>query len=295
MADAFGCAKETFVKLSLIICTRDRAGPLAACLAAVGAIDHPGAWELVVVDNGSRDGTVVSFDAFCAAARFPVRRVWAPDPGLSNARNAGLAAARGELILFTDDDCYVAPGILGAVEAAFADASVGYATGRVLLHDPDDARVTINESTLPLRFAPRRFLPAGAVKGACLAFRRAALEAISASGAAFDPLFGSGALFPAEDADAAQRVSLAGWAGVYDPAIVVRHHHGRRGGDVARLRRAYDLGRGAFHAKLLGQKGGLGPGLRAWAGLPRRALDRPALLAGELKGAGWYWWKRLGG
>ena len=202
-----------------------------------------------------------------------------------------MAAAAGDLLLFTDDDCYVAPDILDATVAAFADPAVGFVTGRVRLFDPADARVTINESLEPLRFAAGSFVPAGAVKGANLAFRRAVLDAIGP----FDPLFGSGAHFPAEDADAAMRASLAGWDGVYDPAIVVDHHHGRKAGDVAALHRAYDLGRGAFHAKLLGLRGGLRPGLRAWAGLPRRAWARPPLLAGELSGAGRYWWLRARG
>ena len=271
--------------ISLIICTRDRAGPLRRCLDAVAGIAFGGEWELVVVDNGSTDATATVVADFAAAQAFAVRYVLQPVPGLSNARNAGVAAAAGDLLLFTDDDCYVEPGILDAVAAAFADLTVGYATGRVRLFDPTDAPVTINESTVPQHFAPRRFLPAGAVKGANLAFRRVVFDAIGP----FDPLFGSGAAFPAEDADAAMRASLAGWTGVYDPAIVVWHHHGRKPGDIARLHRSYDVGRGAFHAKLLGLRGGLRPGLRAWAGLPRRALSRRGLLAGELAGALGYW------
>lgn len=271
--------------ISLIICTRNRAGPLGRCLAAAAGIVHTGDWELVVVDNGSTDATGAVVADFAATVGFPVVPVVQPVPGLSNARNAGVAAARGDLILFTDDDCYVEADILDAALAAFADPAVGFASGRVRLFDADDHPVTINESTVPLRFPARRFLPAGAVKGANLAFRRAVLDAIGP----FDPLFGSGALFPSEDADAAMRAALAGWDGVYDPAIVVWHHHGRKAGDVAGLYRSYDIGRGAFHAKLLGLKGGLAPGLRAWAGLPGRARQRAGLLQGELAGALGYW------
>lgn len=271
--------------ISLIICTRNRAGPLGRCLEAVAEIDHAGDWELVVVDNGSTDTTPAVVADFAATARFRVVPVFQPVPGLSNARNAGVAAATGDLILFTDDDCYVAPDMLDAAARAFADPAVGYASGRVRLFDPEDFPVTINESLVPLRFPARRFLPAGAVKGANLAFRKAVLDAIGP----FDPLFGSGALFPSEDADAAMRAALAGWEGVYDPAIVVWHHHGRKAADVAGLYRSYDVGRGAFHAKLLGLKGGLRQGLRAWAGLPGRAWRRRGLLQGELAGALGYW------
>lgn len=267
--------------ISLVICTRNRAGPLARCLGAVARIVHAGRWEAVLVDNGSTDGT----RAVIETAGGPVRYVHQPIKGLSNARNAGVAAARGALILFTDDDCYPEPDLLDAVVRAFSDPAVGFATGRIRLYDPDDAPTTINESTTPLTFPPRRFLPAGAVKGANLAFRRAVLDAIGP----FDPRFGSGASFPSEDADAAQRAALAGWTGVYAPEMVVWHHHGRKAADLPALHRQYDVGRGAFHAKLLTLKGGLAPGLRAWAGLPKRAFARRGLLAGELAGAWGYW------
>jgi len=273
------------VTISLIICTRNRAGPLQRCLDAITATVFAGTWELIVVDNGSSDATSAVVADFAEGQAFPVRCVSQPLKGLSNARNAGVAAAAGDLIFFTDDDCYVEAGTLTAVAAAFADARIGYASGRVRLFDPGDYPVTINESTEPLRFAARRFLPAGMVKGANLAFRKSVLEAIGP----FDPLFGSGALFPSEDADAAMRAALAGWEGIYDPGIVVWHHHGRKEADAAALYRSYDVGRGAYHAKLIGLKGGFWPGLRAWAGLPRRAWHRAGLLRGELDGALGYW------
>lgn len=275
--------------LSLIICTRDRAVQLGPCLDAVARIDHAGRWEAVIVDNGSTDATAEVIEAFAGRVAFPVRHVYEPVSGLGNARNAGIAAAHGALILFTDDDCYVEPDILGAVTEAFVDPAVGFVTGRVRQFDAADAPVTINESTAPLRFAPRQFLPAGTVKGANLAFRRATLDAIAENGLAFDPRFGSGSLFPSEDADAAQRASLAGWVGAYAPQIVVWHHHGRKLADVAALHRSYDLGRGAFHAKLIGLRGGLAPGLVAWASLPRRAFRRHSMLRWELAGAIRYW------
>ena len=278
--------------LSLIICTRNRATQLASCLDAVAGIDYAGRWEAVIVDNGSSDGTVAVIEAFAGRPDFPVRYVFEPVPGLGNARNAGIAAAQGQLLLFTDDDCYVEPDILSAVASAFANPAIGFVTGRVRLFDPADAPVTINESTVPRRFPPRRFLPAGLVKGANFAFRAATLAAIAEHGSAFDARFGSGSLFASEDADAAQRACLSGWAGSYDPRVIVWHHHGRKDADIAALQKSYDIGRGAFHAKLLGLRGGLLPGLSAWAGLPRRALTRRGLLRWEIAGAISYWCSR---
>jgi glycosyltransferase involved in cell wall biosynthesis len=273
------------LSISLVICTRNRATQLQRCLDAVAHLVADDRFELVLVDNGSTDATAAVIARFEAAAPLAVRAVVEAAPGLSNARNAGVAAANGDVLLFTDDDCYVDSGLIAATRAVFADPAVGFASGRVRLFDASDYPTTINESTAPLRFVARQFLPAGTVKGANLAFRRIVLEAIAENGLPFDPLFGSGAHFASEDADAAMRASLAGWVGVYAPDIVVWHHHGRKAGDVAALHRTYDVGRGAFHAKLFGLRGGLGPALRAWAGLPRRAWRRPALLRWELAGA----------
>lgn len=281
--------------ISLIICTRNRAAQLGGCLAALAALRLPGNWELVMVDNGSTDATRATIEAFRDRVAFPVRYVQEAVPGLSNARNAGLAAARGALIAFTDDDCYVDPQLLARTVAAFERRpELGYVSGRILLHDPDDYPATINESTEPRNFAPGRYLPPGAIRGANLGFRRAALDAIGG----FDPRFGSGARFPAEDIDAACRCSLRGWAGAYDPSIVVSHHHGRKAADVAKLFRAYDYGRGAYHAKLLLHDRAPGAALRGWAGLPRRIRTRPSTLWWELAGAAGYvqsWFGRRAG
>ena len=270
--------------ISLIICTRNRAAQLGGCLDAVAGLRFSGSWELVMVDNGSTDATGATIEAFAARVPFPVRIAHQPVPGLSNARNAGLAVAAGRLIAFTDDDCYADPALLTRTVAAFARPELGYVSGRILLHDPTDFPATINESTEPRHFPPGRYLPPGAIRGANLGFRRAALDAIGG----FDPLFGSGARFPAEDIDAACRCSLRGWAGAYDPSIVVSHHHGRKAADVHELFQAYDYGRGAYHAKLLLHDRAPRAALRGWAGLPRRMRARPSTLWWELAGAAGY-------
>jgi glycosyltransferase involved in cell wall biosynthesis len=98
-------AAKPFV--SVIICTRDRAASLARTLdSLVIASPHvKKRWELLVVDNGSSDGTADVIASF--ADRLPIRRVWQPVAGLSNARNAGVVEAKGDYILWTDDDVIV--------------------------------------------------------------------------------------------------------------------------------------------------------------------------------------------
>lgn len=262
---------------------------LGACLEKIAAIDYAGTWELVVVDNGSSDNTAGVVASFAASAPMEVKYVHQPVKGLSNARNAGIAAAKGEIIAFTDDDCYVEPSFLTATVAAFKDPTLGYVSGRILLHDPTDFPATISLSTEPKLLPRGEYVVPGVLKGANMAFRREVLASIRG----FDPLFGSGAPFPAEDCDAAARASLAGWNGKYDPAIVVAHHHGRKADSIAALHRDYDVGRGAYHAKLLLSCGAPSHALRGWVGLPRRVRWRPSCGYWESYGAARYAWAWL--
>lgn len=235
--------------VSLIICTRNRARQLALCLAAVGAIRNQHPWELIVVDNASdTTDTVQVVRKFAANAAIPIRFVIETQLGLARGHNAGVARARGRILAFTDDDCYPAPDYIDALCAAFeADDKLGYLSGRILLHDPTDLPLTINESLTPRVFPPRRYVQTGDVQGANMAFRAEVLAAIGG----FDPWFGPGAPFNAEDIDAAARASLAGWRGAYCPTVVVSHHHGRKPAEAVRIWRSYATGRGAYNMKLL--------------------------------------------
>lgn len=125
---------------------------------------------------------------------------------------------------------------------------MGYIAGRVMLHDPADAPVTINKSDTPDTFPARHYLFPGTVIGANMALRRQVL--IDVGG--FDPLFGPGAPFSStEDLDVCSRASAKGWKGQYHPEVVVRHHHERKVPDVARMAKSYSLGTGAYYMKLL--------------------------------------------
>lgn len=234
--------------VSLIIATRDRCQQLARCLESIHSIAFARSWELIIVDNGSVDRTAAIAENFISSASAPVRYVFEPKPGLANAHNAGVEIARGEILAFTDDDCYPAPDFLTEVWSAFEDPSVGYIVGRVLLHDPTDHPITIYESTVPITFPGRSFIPVwSGIQGANMAFRRSVLLDIGG----FDPLFGPGALVYGDDIDAVGRACANGWKGLYRPEVVIRHHHGRKKTDVPRLLKSYGIGNGAYHMKLL--------------------------------------------
>jgi len=90
---------------SIVVCTYNRAESLRETLGALCAQEAPPGcdWEVVVVDNNSSDHTrTVVEDTQRACAR--VRYEFEAEQGLSHARNRGIASARGEIVLFTDDD-----------------------------------------------------------------------------------------------------------------------------------------------------------------------------------------------
>jgi GT2 family glycosyltransferase len=118
--------------LTVCICTRNRARALPGVLGdlAEQARTVSGPWTLLVVDNGSSDGTAEMLRDHAAA--LPLNTVFEPRPGLSVARNRALESAESPVIVFTDDDVRLAPGWLAAwEEAARTDVDHGWFGGRV--------------------------------------------------------------------------------------------------------------------------------------------------------------------
>ncbi len=86
-------------RVSVVVATYNGARTLNACLASLQRLNYPD-YEIILVDDGSTDRTPE------IAKKFPaVRYVRQENLGLSAARNAGIAAATGEIVAFTDDDC----------------------------------------------------------------------------------------------------------------------------------------------------------------------------------------------
>ena len=115
---------------SIIVCTYNRAESLRDTLRALRAqrTTSPRGWEVIVVDNNSGDHTrTVVAEAQCEWP--PLRYEFEPAQGLSHARNHGIAVARGDALLFTDDDVLPEPDWLEAtllgLEKYRADACGG--------------------------------------------------------------------------------------------------------------------------------------------------------------------------
>lgn len=269
--------------ISVVICTRNRAAQLIGTLNSLERLSTNLEWEAIVADNASTDSTA---DVILqAASRQPrIRYARAERIGLGAARDYGWREARGRFISFTDDDCYLTPNYVDSVVRVFEEhPEVGFVGGRILLFDPEDLPVTIDLRSHPVEMPPRRFVPAGAVQGANLSFRRDTLERIGG----FDPELGAGTPFPCEDIDAVAAALWAGIPGRYDPAPVVFHHHRRRASDLPRIVASYDRGRGAYYMKYILRSDTRQVYMLGWArGAARRLhLEGLARLAREMRSA----------
>jgi glycosyltransferase involved in cell wall biosynthesis len=105
------------IEVSVVIPCRDCARYLARQLDALAQQDYEGSWEVIVVDNGSTDGSRVVAESFRGPLN--LRVVNAPDrTGAAYARNVGARASSGGKLLFVDADDEVAPGYLTALSDA---------------------------------------------------------------------------------------------------------------------------------------------------------------------------------
>ncbi len=232
--------------ISVIVCTVNRAKSLKTTLDYISKLTYPN-FELIIVYVGSDTVTVDAIQEFRAQSALDVRMVREDRKGLSFARNRGIEQSSGDIISFTDDDCYVAPDWLDRIAMAFQDQELGFVGGRVLLFDPEDAPITIQLSETRKTYRPGRYVIAGEIHGANMSFRRKVFDKIDG----FDTRLGAGQKLCPEDSDALNRAAAAGFSGLYDPGVVVSHHHGRRGNVADAMDKIYARGRGVLMMKIL--------------------------------------------
>ncbi len=272
------------ITISVVICTRNRVASLTTVLDRYRDLLSDPGWDMVVVDDGSADTTAAEID--CRRPNFLGRLtlVRTGGLGLGAARNLGWRTATGSLILFTDDDCYPSPDLLSHLRACFDSEAVAFVGGRLLPFDEEDAAVAVVTRDWRVDLGGPQFVPAGLIAGANFTVRRSALSTVGG----FDPEFGAGTSFPAEDVELVARLLVAGFRGSYDPRPTVWHHHGRRtAASREALRRSYDHGRGAYYAKSLGNPVLRWRYLRAWTRSAWRGSWRGAWR--EVRGAAHYW------
>lgn len=239
------------MKLSIIVCTRNRAHAIGPCLDSIArslSRAPPGEAEIVVVDNASEDGTTQVVRGWAAGCGVSVNLVFEPRTGRVNARNCGFRAARGALLAFTDDDCRLDESYVeNALRRDAQDASLVLRGGRVELGDPADLPLTIKTARVPRRWnigmrSARHECLGNCLHGCNMMMRRSLLERVGA----FDTRVGD------DDCDLVCRCYIAGITIEYAPDIVVYHHHGRKTpAEGYALFRGYMIEMGAIYAKYL--------------------------------------------
>ena len=105
--------------ITVAICTFNRAESLRLTLDSLTGIQVPGdlSWEIVIINNNSTDHTDDVIGEY--VGRLPVRREFEPRPGKSNAQNRAMDVAKGDYIVWIDDDVLVDAGWLTAYMEAF--------------------------------------------------------------------------------------------------------------------------------------------------------------------------------
>jgi GT2 family glycosyltransferase len=248
--------------ISVVICTRDRPASLPATLQSVLALDY-GDYEVVVVDNApTGDGTRAVVQELDDRR---LRYVVEPVPGLSRARNRGIAEAAGEVVAFTDDDVIVDRRWLRAIARGFSrSANVACVTGLATACALDtasqayfEARVKWSDHLSPRLFdlqdhpGRARLFPYAVGEigaGVNFAVRRAALPSIGK----FDEALGTGTpAMGGEDLDFFLRVILQGWSIAYEPEAIVWHKHRSEPSALRRQMVGYGSGLSAYAFKHL--------------------------------------------
>ena len=122
------------MKITTILCTYNRCQSLAKALDSVAAstVPEPVEWEVLVVDNNSRDQTREVVEDFCRRYPGRFRYMFEPQRGKSHALNAAIREAQGDVLAFTDDDVAVEPTWLQNLTAALRTGEWVGSGGRVL-------------------------------------------------------------------------------------------------------------------------------------------------------------------
>lgn len=197
-------------RASVLVCSYNGGRTLAQCLSSLRELDYPD-YEVIVVDDGSTD------DTRAILADFPdVKAIHQPNRGLSAARNVALAAATGEIVAYTDSDCFADPDWLAHLVGQLERSGAAAVGGPNLT--PDDGWLAGCVAASPGQ--PTHVLEsdqvAEHVPGCNMAFRRSDLLAING----FDALYRKAG----DDVDVCWRLQQSGRWITFAPGAFVWHH-----------------------------------------------------------------------
>ncbi|HVG08536.1 MAG TPA: glycosyltransferase [Thermoanaerobaculia bacterium] len=267
-------------KLSVVIPCLNAEATLGDQLEGLAGQGWPGEWEVIVADNGSTDGSLALVEQY--ENRIPgLRVVDASDRrGQAHARNAGSAAATGDVLLFVDADDQVAPGWLEAMAKALAQHDfVACRYDNQALNPAWVQRTHLNpQKDGVTRYDYPAFLPHAG--GGGLGVRRSAHEEVGGFDESMPAL---------EDTDYCWRLQLAGHELAFAPDAVVRIRHRHDPGSIFRQGVSYGKHNVLIYKKYrtrgMPRLGWL-PGALRWAKL---LVKTPIMLLTHEGRARWLW------
>jgi glycosyltransferase involved in cell wall biosynthesis len=218
--------------VSVVLCTYNRAQSLSWALESVAAqtLPHLLEWEVVVVDNNSRDQTREVVEDFCRRYPCRFRYVFEPNQGLSHARNAGIREARGGVLAFMDDDVTVEPGWLDNLTAPLRNGDWAGSGGMTLPPGtftpphwlaPDGPYNMLGVLCAYFNAGDKAGELDQAPYGTNMAFRKQMFEKYG--GFRIDLSRCAGNTMSNEDTEFGRRLMKAGERLRYEPSAVVRH------------------------------------------------------------------------
>ncbi|HWP47984.1 MAG TPA: glycosyltransferase [Candidatus Limnocylindrales bacterium] len=246
--------EEKLPSASVVICTRNRTDDLRRCLDTLCTVATKDT-EIIVVDNAPSDDSTTRL-----VTGYPVHYVLEPRKGLNWARTRGAQVAKGEVVIYTDDDVVVEAGWIKAMLRPFVDPQVAAVTGLVMPFELETEAQELFEQYGGFgrgfrrrEFTAQTILPAAAANvgaGANMAFRRQLLNQLGLFAVELD---GGTATQSSGDTYAFYRLLRAGYRIVYDPAAVVWHRHRRSYGELRKALYGYSVGTYAFLLRCLFQ------------------------------------------
>jgi len=267
------------MRITVILCTYNRCESLSKALesaAALRVISSPD-WEVLVVDNNSRDRTLEVVQNFCR--RFPgrFRYLFETRQGKSFALNAGIQAAHGDLVAFMDDDVTVEPEWLQNLTSSLDGTDWSGAGGRILPQwiSPPPPWLPRHDRRSLAPFALFDLgLKAGELTeppfGTNMAFRKVMFEKYGGFRTDLGP--NPNNLIRGEDTEFGRRLLAAGERLRYEPAAVVHHPV-----PAERLRKDYFLAWWFDKGRSDIRENGIEPNHMCYQGIPLVLWRRLAL------------------
>ncbi len=223
---------------SVIIPTYNRPERLGACLGALARLDYPGdRLEVIVVDDGSPQTLEPVLAPFNPQLNLTL--IQQANRGPATARNRGAAAAQGDLLVFTDDDCLPEPGWLRAFAVCWQSAPGALLGGKTLNALAENLYSTASQQLIDYLYdyynQPNQAIQFFASNNIAMG-RDRFLEI-----GGFDVTF---PLAAAEDREFCDRWLHLGYSLEYVPEAQIRHAHHLTLGSF--WRQHFGYGRGAF-------------------------------------------------